>query len=120
MISESRGFPRTTHWSLPDVAAGVEDQVAKWAADSQDSQDTSQDTDPPISLQGVPTVPTGDDQPKHIVPTGQSGQSGHAPSNGAMACPHCSEPVEYDDDRRDGYHTSISACVNAEKKRGAA
>ena len=31
-------------------------------------------------------------------------------------CPHCADPLVYDDDRRDGYHTSNAKCVRAHKK----
>lgn len=31
-------------------------------------------------------------------------------------CPHCHEPLTYDDDVRDGFHTSKRECVKAQKK----
>lgn len=62
-VSENTAtVPRQTVWKLPET--------------SGDSRDMTPATDP-ISLEGVPTVSTGNDQQKHNVPTVQSGQSGH-------------------------------------------
>lgn len=68
-----------------DAIGGVTDNtptvprqtVWKLVPPSEDSEDMRPVTDP-IYLEGVPTVPTGDDQGKRNVPTGQSGQSGHS------------------------------------------
>lgn len=31
-------------------------------------------------------------------------------------CPHCDQPLVYPDDLADGYHTSDSACMRAQRK----
>lgn len=41
-----------------------------------------------------------------------SQKNGHSP----VACPYCTEPLVYDDDRRDGFHTDRSPCVAAHRK----
>lgn len=73
-----------------DAIGGVTDNtptvprqtVWKLAPPSEDSGDTGPVADP-ISLEGVPTVSTGNDQGKRNVPTVQSGQSGHARNIGS-------------------------------------
>lgn len=49
-------------------------------------------------------------RPLHVVHDGRAN-----PGSKPSLCPHCGDPLVYDDDRRDGYHTSKSKCVRAHK-----
>lgn len=73
VVYESSGFPRTSHWSLPQSGHGPH----------------SEDTDQVMHGPTGPTGPTGDDQRKRGGPTDgptgahpQSGQSGHTHVHG--------------------------------------
>lgn len=44
---------------------------------------------------------------------------GRARARTGQVCPHCDDPLIYADDIRDGYHTSITACVRAHRKEPA-
>lgn len=68
-------MPRLAVWSLP-------------------SRDTPQDTDTPLTCEGVPTVPTGTDQGKWNVPTGGETQKGHRDTRGGSAVPSAFPPPE--------------------------
>ncbi len=74
--------------------------------------------------QGKPTNPPTFD---HITAgqdrsAGQAGQAGqeNGPSQDAKVCRYCSDALVFDDDRRDGFHTSDSRCVSAHQKGSAA
>lgn len=99
VTSEAQGFPRTTHWSLPDLADGIEDQIARWSGDVP-----TVPTDP-ARVPAVPTVPTGSDQHEQNVPTEAESQSGQHP----CACPDCGEPLG-----------KTGRCVNCIVSRAAA
>lgn len=50
------------------------------------------------------------DRPLYVVHDGKSERED------ARLCPHCGEALLYADDKRDGYHTSVRACVQAHRK----
>jgi hypothetical protein len=106
VMDRSEGFPRTSIWEL---------------ADRSDSQLSGGPTGG-VSCQRGPTGPTEPDQQKPVGPTGPNSQSGHAHTSGptggptgAEVCRHCGEPLVYDDDKRDGYHSSKTACAKAQQ-----
>ena len=50
------------------------------------------------------------DRPLYVV------HDGKARREDARLCPYCNEALLYTDDQRDGYHTSVRACVTAHRK----
>ena len=76
-----------------------------------------------IDLPKTATTPVCEecDDPARQIPTPPPARPLHVVHNGTThrdttTCPHCTEPLIYSDDRRDGYHTSNSKCVRAHKK----
>ncbi|WP_079930395.1 AAA family ATPase [Gordonia sp. i37] len=121
VVSEARGFPRKAYWRLVDVIDG--EVVSGDTGGSSDSDDSPVSTDLVATDAAVATEP---DQAKRDVATAvatDENRSSDKPENSVVigddasaTCPHCADPLVFDDDRRDGYHTSIAACVRAHKK----
>ncbi|RUP35017.1 MAG: AAA family ATPase [Mycolicibacterium sp.] len=104
VLDRSEGFPRTSTWLLPSRLT------------EQSGEHDSRGAEP--------TEPTGGEQRKCTEPTGSDMQSAHGPASeptgeptGSDTCRHCGEPLIFDDDKRDGYHSSKTACVKAQQTR---
>jgi hypothetical protein len=75
--------------------------------------------DPPGGLAagqaGHAKIPGPPKKPPLTSRNGLAGQAGHeyGASLGDTGCRHCNEPLLYDDDRRDGFHTDRTACLAA-------
>lgn len=70
------------------------------------STDICDECDDPARKPYEPPV----DRPLYVV------HDGKAERDAARICPYCGEALLYDDDQRDGYHTSVRACVTAHRK----
>lgn len=94
VIAEPSGWPRTTHWKLPDQTATVERELAAIAnrddTGSQDSQDNpaTHTSEPCPDLSQLGTTSQNAD-----VPTVENAQSGHSRTNGAGRCPDCGDSM---------------------------
>lgn len=91
-------LPRPTHCSVCNLA------LPKTA-----TTDVCEECDDPARQ--IPEPPV--ERQLHVV------HNGRAERTPAHICPYCNEALLYDDDQRDGYHTSSTKCMRAHKKLGA-
>ncbi|MFW0789649.1 AAA family ATPase [Gordonia sp. CPCC 205333] len=109
VVKTQKGFPRKVFWSLATIVDG---EVV-----SVDSEDTN---DPPVTQTVSTLVHTGDEQAKHSavtdVHTGENPSVDTTQNSVPTGCPHCDDPLIYADDLADGFHTSKTKCVAAQKR----
>ena len=133
--AESKGAESAPHTrSLAPLLPSSSDGVTDCSLDPREQESTSAPLAAPlprpttcsvcnIDLPKTATTPVCEecDDPARQIPTPPPARPLHVVHNGSThrdttTCPHCTEPLIYSDDRRDGYHTSNSKCVRAHKK----
>ncbi len=115
--SDSDDSPVSTDLVATDAAVATEPDQAKHDVATAVATEQNRSSDRPENSVGndveVIITEDGDEIPASVYTEVLDELTTIAMSAG---CPHCGDPLVFDDDRRDGYHTSVAACVRAHQK----